>query len=763
MTSKNPPNCAHNRDAAIRYVEHGHRAVLLHEVLSGACSCGNSSKNCPSPSGRDSTAKHPRQAGWLKNLITNRSEAERAWGRYPTANVGLCPRQDEFVLDVDPRHGGDKTLAKLEALHGPLDGPCARTGGNGSHHWLKLPAGVDIDSVKSTIARNLKLAGGGIDLRTHRNQVVAEPSIHKSGGAYEWLDDRSVLDCEPCTPNDAWLEALGITQPNEDPARQPNQNHSSEINDDLERARWGLLTERLLNPDCGYEGWFRIGAALKPLGDEGLRLWLAASEPSVDFDVDEIQSKWPGMKGSSLGCLFGMFDDARPGWRGDWSRANRPHPRTSDPSSASKSTNSNASQPSGRSHAMPTTSVEELAADTTTQDWQIENWVYSGSLLLFAGQSGGGKSFLTLDICMRMRHGLDFHGHAMKPGSCVYFAGEGMGGIRKRIRSWNAQNCVVPDQSRYFRFVDGVPPLTTDEGRMMVHDTIADLTDRFGHAPAFVVIDTLSQAFGGADENDAKTVAPALKNAESVKLEFGSTVCCIHHIAKHIPTSQLNMDSIRGSGAFHGNVDAAWGLARTNTERVLKPLKQRDGADDDLQFSFDLLPVETGINLDSGDPEVSCVIRPFGTSAQTSAPDLRKFLADLLQTSALEGLTAAQALEATEEQGVEAGRTTVYKLLNDLSETPDFTAVGTTRIRYYAAEFDPKLRATTETSAQTSANVHPSESADEGDSPNVRPRRPPKGGGYADERDAQPAPEGDHDSQLGPENPASDLKSGGAA
>ena len=44
------------------------------------------------------------------------------WAEAPTANIGGATgsRSGFWVLDVDPRHGGDAALAKLEAEHGPL-------------------------------------------------------------------------------------------------------------------------------------------------------------------------------------------------------------------------------------------------------------------------------------------------------------------------------------------------------------------------------------------------------------------------------------------------------------------------------------------------------------------------------------------------------------------------------------------------------------------------------------------------------------------
>ena len=68
------------------------------------------------------------------------------WSQHPEANIGsptgaaLVDGYTQFVVDVDPRHGGDKTLADLETKHGPLpETRKTRTGSNppGWHFHLK--------------------------------------------------------------------------------------------------------------------------------------------------------------------------------------------------------------------------------------------------------------------------------------------------------------------------------------------------------------------------------------------------------------------------------------------------------------------------------------------------------------------------------------------------------------------------------------------------------------------------------------------------
>lgn len=110
-------------------------------------------------------------------------EAEvREWfQRWPEANVGIVTGavSSLVVLDVDARHGGDDSLAKLERAHGPLPHTIeAATGGGGRHMYFAHPGGG--------LVHNQVGLAAGIDLRADGGFVVAPPSIHPSGRRYEW-------------------------------------------------------------------------------------------------------------------------------------------------------------------------------------------------------------------------------------------------------------------------------------------------------------------------------------------------------------------------------------------------------------------------------------------------------------------------------------------------------------------------------------------------------------------------------------------------
>jgi hypothetical protein len=140
-----------------------------------------------------------RQGHGVHDATDDVDTVARWWsGEHRGCNIGVAVPDSMFVLDVDPRHGGDTTLAKLVAEHDPLPETLQQFSGRGdggTHYVYRRPAG------KLTGAR----LGPGLDLKGPGGYIVWAPSIHPdSGRPYtridrgaaappEWLADRIVV------------------------------------------------------------------------------------------------------------------------------------------------------------------------------------------------------------------------------------------------------------------------------------------------------------------------------------------------------------------------------------------------------------------------------------------------------------------------------------------------------------------------------------------------------------------------------------------
>ena len=167
-----------NAEAALIYASAGLPVFPLHTPVSkGICSCGNTT--CKS------IGKHPRSKNGVKDATHDPEAVKRIWTKYPTANIGIACGDEAgiCVIDIDPIHGGNESLAILEKTHGNLpDTLRSRTGSGGQHIFFKYNG----ESYKNC---NRGEIGAGIDFKTEGGYVVAAPSMHLSGHKYQWISN----------------------------------------------------------------------------------------------------------------------------------------------------------------------------------------------------------------------------------------------------------------------------------------------------------------------------------------------------------------------------------------------------------------------------------------------------------------------------------------------------------------------------------------------------------------------------------------------
>jgi Bifunctional DNA primase/polymerase, N-terminal len=133
----------------------------------------------------------------LKEATTNRARVLAWWTQQPQANIGLATGHRFDVLDVDGPAGAQAIRTFAGHHHLESSGPLVRTGGGGWHYYL-APTGLG-----NARPRDLEQ----VDWRGRGGYVVAPPSRHRSGLAYQWVAGRD-LDTRLAEVPAALLERL---------------------------------------------------------------------------------------------------------------------------------------------------------------------------------------------------------------------------------------------------------------------------------------------------------------------------------------------------------------------------------------------------------------------------------------------------------------------------------------------------------------------------------------------------------------------------
>ena len=178
-------------EVALDYAGFGWPVLLLHSIDGGRCTCGRS--DC------HSVAKHPRTEHGLRDATTDQSIMRSWWSRCPNANVGILTGQRSgfVVLDVDPQHGGSKTLSDLEGRFGRLPKTLVSRTGNGGRHILFQHPGYYVKTKQGAL-------GAGLDIKGDGGYIVAPPSLHRSGQHYRW-EGSGPLSAFQIAPLPAWI------------------------------------------------------------------------------------------------------------------------------------------------------------------------------------------------------------------------------------------------------------------------------------------------------------------------------------------------------------------------------------------------------------------------------------------------------------------------------------------------------------------------------------------------------------------------------
>jgi phage/plasmid primase-like uncharacterized protein len=188
--------------------------------------------------------------------------------------------------------------------------------------------------------------------------------------------------------------------------------------------------------------------------------------------------------------------------------------------------------------------ADDFCAQPSPISWLVKRWIQSQALVMVHGPSGGGKTFVVLDWCLRMASGIeDWAGHKVRPGNVVYLAGEGHHGLRGRVAAWKHHN--QAGKLAMWLSKDGCD-LNTPAGYLKVVEQVRMLPNK----PDAIVVDTLHRFLSG-DENSAQDAKTMLDACNALMMEFNCSVILVHHTG----VSDEAQHRARGSSAWRGALD----------------------------------------------------------------------------------------------------------------------------------------------------------------------------------------------------------------
>lgn len=246
--------------------------------------------------------------------------------------------------------------------------------------------------------------------------------------------------------------------------------------------------------------------------------------------------------------------------------------------------------------------VKDFCALPPTETWLIKNYLEPDSLSVLFGDSESYKSFLAIDIACHIATGKDWRGNPVKKGVCLFIAGEGGNGLKKRIRAW-FEYYKLPMTNIAISIV----PLALCDPKNSV-ELIADIKTFLQQSqfmPSFIALDTLNTHFGPGDENGTSDMTKFLSGMRELRLATKAHVMATHHCG-HGDKSRS-----RGSIVLHNGIDWEYRAERKPDTRIttIFNTKSKD-ADKPDPLSWCLERQSLPWATEDGEPMASCVLLP---------------------------------------------------------------------------------------------------------------------------------------------------------
>ncbi|WLA78811.1 AAA family ATPase [Bradyrhizobium elkanii] len=203
---------------------------------------------------------------------------------------------------------------------------------------------------------------------------------------------------------------------------------------------------------------------------------------------------------------------------------------------------------------------------TESKAWLVHKMLGAGELSVFYGAPGCGKGVIIEDLALHIASGHEWHGRPVTRGAVVYVALERKRLVERRAIAFRKRHGL---EDLPFAIVGGVydfrQPATAAEIANICRDVERETTERI----VLVIVDTVSRALAGGDENSPKDMGALVTTVAKLQEKTEAAVLLVHH-------KPHDSERMRGHGALFGAVDTTVAVANTGSVRTAKVVKAND-------------------------------------------------------------------------------------------------------------------------------------------------------------------------------------------
>jgi hypothetical protein len=515
-------------------------------------------------------------------------------------NIGLITGAcsgGAFILDVDSHKNPEAQEWLMNLLDSYNEGnrlscPTQQTGGGGFQYLLRAPAGWTPPTIKTPI---------GIDIRGQGGFAVMPPSVHDSGSEYKWIKGSEPWNIE-IPEAEGWLTAeidllaqkygaggnrdniYGENATNSvvTPTPQYAKTDFGQIIDGREEYMTKVVFAKVLS-------LYRDSPILPSAErlQDAMREAFGSYERNVKSRIQEAgtpnhillerEGRGHSLFAQKWSYAIKQWDDkvareaAMPRTRGDG--AQTPAGEFVDEWTAQNDIYEILNE--GQIMALP------------DPVFLIDKMVIENSLGFIYGAPASGKSFIALGMGMTLATGQtkwwgkDVNGS----GAVIMISSEGTADMKNRLAAW--RRALHVDAPSQFHLIRQTINFMDAGDRDKLHRTVSTIVDKIGSNPIMVIVDTLSRAMAGTDENDQAAASMMVQACDGIREIWKTTVLCVHHTSR--------MGNMRGSTVFEGAADFIYGVEKEQgAQSGTITAKKIKAAEDGWVMGFNLRKISVG-------------------------------------------------------------------------------------------------------------------------------------------------------------------------
>lgn len=448
-----------------------------------------------------------------------------------------------------------------------------------------------------------------VEILSDGRQFVAHGIHPKTGQPYEWPDGIPPIDELPILEPDQLLGLLDELRPLLPSASETmREGAAKDVEQATLRGDPALIRRAVENtPNTSdafpsRESYLALGYAIKAAipDDEPTAFAIFAdwcerwqdpppgllNEPAI-IEADWRRMKPPYKRGASY-----VYELAERHSKGAFSRAEQWFEPIVEKAPLFPEILDDAFAPPKRFQFTPFLEASRSALTSSTRPL-VKGLLDQGAMTVLYGESNTGKTFVAMDLAFHIAAGMAWGGRRVAKMAVVYVAAEGGAGARKRAAALHARFGTKAEDVPFFFLLAPVNLLRADADLAPLIESIQAI----GLVVGLVVIDTLSRAMAGGDENTSTDMGAMVKHLDAVRSATGAHLLVVHHTGK---------DRARGARG-HSLLRAATDTEIEIADGQIEVTKQRD-IDKGFGSAFRLDVVQLGIDAD-GDPITSCTVR----------------------------------------------------------------------------------------------------------------------------------------------------------